>query len=62
MVVSVVVRRLSTFSKDFCSETTGPISIKIHMQPAGKGGKKFYIFGPGHKTKMSAMPTYIVIP
>ena len=59
MVVSVVVRRLSTFSKDFCSETTGPISIKIHMQPAGKGGKKFYIFDPDDKTKVSTMPIYI---
>ena len=38
---------LSTFLKDFSSENTGPISIKFHMQPLGKGGKKIYIFCPG---------------
>ena len=63
MVVSVVrpassVRRPSTFSKDFSSETTGPISIKFHMQPLDRGGKKVYIFRPGHMTKMAAMPIY----
>ena len=56
MVVSVV--RPSTFSKDFSSETTGPISIKFHMQPLDRGGKKVYIFRPGHMTKMVAMPIY----
>ena len=63
MVVSVVrlassVRRPSTFSKDFSSETTGPISIKFHMQPLDRGGKKVYIFRPGHITKMAVMPIY----
>ena len=53
-----VVRRPSTFSKDFSSETTGPISIKFHMQPLDRGGKKIYIFRPGHMTKMAAMPIY----
>ena len=57
MVVSGV-RRPSTFSKDFSSETTGPISIKFHMQPLNRGGKKVYIFRPGHMTKMAAMPIY----
>ena len=28
------------------------------MQPAGKGLKKVYIFGPAHMTKMAAMATY----
>ena len=55
MVVSGV-RRPSTFSKDFSSETT--ISIKFHMQPLDRGGKKVYIFCPGHMTKMTAMPIY----
>ena len=63
MVVSGVclassVRRPSTFSKDFSSETTGPISIKFHMQPLYRGGKKVCIFCPGHMTKMAAMPIY----
>ena len=48
----------STFSKDFSSETTDPISFKFQMQPPGKGGKKVYIFHLGHMTKMTAMPIY----
>ena len=50
---------LSTFLKDFSSENTGPISIKFHMQPLSKGGKKIYIFCPGHITKMADCP-YII--
>ena len=57
MVVSVV-RRQSTFSKDFSSETAGPISIEFNMQPPDRGGKKVYIFRPGHMTKIAAMPIY----
>ena len=49
---------LSTFSKGFCSETTGSISFKFHMQSSSKGGKKVYIFDPGHMTKLVAMPIY----
>ena len=49
---------LSTILKDFSSEKTGPISIKFHMQPLGKGGKKIYIFRLGHITKMAALPIY----
>ena len=52
------VHRPSTFSKDFSSENTGQISIKFHMQPLGKGGKKIYIFCPGHTTKMATLPIY----
>ena len=47
-----------SFSKDFFPETTRPVSIKFHMQPSGKQGKKAYIFGAGHMTKMAAMPIY----
>ena len=49
---------LSTFLKDFSSENTEPISIKSHMQPLDKGGKKIYIFCPGHITKMATLPIY----
>ena len=46
---------LSTFSKDFSSETTWQISIKFHMQSldrgGGGGGEKVYIFRPGHMTQ-----------
>ena len=49
---------LSIFSKDFSSETTGPISIKFHMQPLDRGGKEVYIFRPDYMTKMAATPIY----
>ena len=51
---------LSTFLKDFSSENTGPISIKFHMQPLGKGGKKIYIFCLGPITRMATLPIYMV--
>ena len=50
---------LSTFSKDFSSETTRLISIKFHLQPLDREGKKVYIFRPGHMTKMAATPIYV---
>ena len=50
---------LSTFSKDSSSETTRLISIKFQMQSLDReGGKKVYIFRPGHMTKMDAMLIY----
>ena len=52
---------LSTFLKDFSSENTGPVSIKFHIQPLGKGGKKIYIFRPGHITKMAYSLTGITL-
>ena len=62
MVASVVhmssICLSSTFSKLLSSETTWPISFKFHIQPPGKGGKKIYIFRPGHMTKMATMPIY----
>ena len=59
MVVLVsIVFLSSTFSKGFSSETTGPISFKFHIQLSGKEGKKVYIFGGGHMTKMATMPIY----
>ena len=57
-MVFFLVRPSSTFSKEFSSETTRQISIKFHMQPPGKRGKKAVFFGPGHMTKMTAMPMY----
>ena len=35
-----------------------PISIKFQMQPLDRGGKKVYIFRPGHMNKMAATPIY----
>ena len=40
---------LSTFSKDFSSETTRLISIKFHMQSLDRGGKEsLYILSRSH--------------
>ena len=58
-MVASVVGCPSTSSKDFSSETSGPISTKFHIQPPGNGRKKVYIiFGPRHLTKMATMPIY----
>ena len=53
-----VVRVLSTFSNIFSSETTGPIEAKFHMEPPWDGGTNICSNGPGHMTKMAAMPIY----
>ena len=54
----VVIRRLSTISNVFFSETTWPIKAKFYMERPKEGGTKGYINGPGHMTKMAAMPIY----
>ena len=40
------------------SETTGPIKVKFHMELLWDGGTKVCSNGPGHMTKMAAMPIY----
>ena len=55
MCVCVCV--LSTFSNT-SSETTGPIEAKFHAEPPWDGGTKVCSNGPGHMTKMAAMPVY----
>ena len=49
---------ISTFSNIFSSETTGPIEAKFHMEPPWDGETKVCSNGPGHMTKMAAMPIY----
>ena len=49
---------MSTFSNIFSSETTGPIEAKFHVEPPWDGGMKVCSNGPGHMTKMAAMPIY----
>ena len=51
------VVRPSTFLNIF-SETTGPIKLKFHMQTPEAAGRKVCSNGPGHVTKMAAMPIY----
>ena len=45
-------------NKHLLSETAWPIKAKFHVEPPWEGGKKFYINGSGHMTKMIAMPIY----
>ena len=49
---------MQKFSNIFSSETTGPIEAKFHMEPPWDGGRKVCSKGPGHMTKMAAMPIY----
>ena len=42
----------------FSSETAGPIKAKFHVEPNWEGVTKVCINGPGHMTKMAAMPIY----
>ena len=42
----------------FSSETTLPIKAKFYVESPWEGGTKVYINGPGHVTKMAAMPIY----
>ena len=45
-------------SNIFSSETTGPIKAKFHVEPPWDGEMKVCSSGPGHMTKMAAMPIY----
>ena len=55
---SSVVVRPSTIWNVFYSETAWPITTKFYVEPPWEGGTKVYINGPGHMTKMAAMPIY----
>ena len=48
LVNRLVISCLPTFSKDFSSEATGPISLQFHIQPPGKGEKKLYLLSSSH--------------
>ena len=52
------VVRPFTFSNIFSSETAWPIKAKFYVEPPWEGGTKVYINGPGHMTKMAAIPIY----
>ena len=55
---SVHPHRRPPFSKIFSSETAWTIKAKFYVEPPWEGGTKVYINGPGHMTKMVAMPIY----
>ena len=48
----------STLFNIFSSENTGPIEAKVHMESPLDWGMKVCSNGPGHMTKMAAMPIY----
>ena len=48
----------STFLNFFSSITTSPIEAKFHVEPPWNGGAKAFSYGPGHMTKMAAVPIY----
>ena len=58
LLCGLSVVRPSTFSK-ISSETTVPIKLKFHMGTPYDAGTKVCSNGPGHMTKMAAMP-YLV--
>ena len=49
---------MSTFSNIFSSEITWLIEVKFRVEPPWDGGMKVCSNGPGHMTKMAAMPIY----
>ena len=54
------VRRPSQFQTSSPLKPLGQFAIKakFYMEPPWEGGTKVYINGPGHMTKMAAMPIY----
>ena len=52
-----MLRRPFTISNT-SSETALPIKAKFYVEPPWEGGTKVYINGPGHMTKMAAIPIY----
>ena len=58
MYVCVDVCVLSKFSNIFSSENSRPIEAKSYVKPPWDGGTIVYSNGPGHLTKMAAMPIY----
>ena len=51
-------RRRPPFSNVFSSETAWPIKARFYVEPPWEGRTKVCINGPGHMTKMVAMPIY----
>ena len=53
-----VNRNVLSLHHIFSAETTGPIEAKFHMESPWDWGMKVCSNGPGHMTKMAAMPIY----
>ena len=57
MSLASVVRH-PYFLNIFSSESAWPIKVKFHIEPSWDRGTKVCSNGPGHMTKMTAMPMY----
>ena len=53
-----LVRHHRLHSLNVFSKSIGLIEAKFHMESLQDEGTKFYIFSPGHMTKMGTMPIY----
>ena len=53
-----MVHPLSTLLNIYSSETPGPIQVRFYVEHLCLAGTKVYIIGPGHMTKMAALPIY----
>ena len=51
---------MSTFS-NISSETSGPFEAKFLVEPPWDGGTKVRSNGPGHMTKMAAVPFGLLV-
>ena len=49
---------IQRFQTSFFLETAGQIEAKFHVESPWDGETKIYSNGPGHMTKMAAMPIY----
>ena len=52
------VPQIQYFQTSFSLETTWPTEAKFHVESPLNGGMKACLNGPGHMTKMAAMPIY----
>ena len=50
---------VSTFSNFVSLETARPIEAKCHVEPPWDGGMKPCSNGPGHMTRVAAMPIHV---
>ena len=48
---------MTNFSSNFFSDIAWTINANFHVAPR-RGGKKTSVYGPGHTTKMVAIPIY----
>ena len=58
LLTLVQISQIQYFFYFFSSITTRPIEAKFYVEPPWDGGTKVCSNGPGHMTKVAAMPIY----